>query len=306
MLDVHLLGTGGTSPVPERWLTSCYLRCEGTTVLIDCGEGTQIALKERGLSFKNIDAVLFTHYHADHTGGLPGLLLSMGKAGRTEPLDVYGPEGLDRLIQGVMCIAHRIPFELHLHVLKGREAVFELGRLQVKAFDVMHSVKCFGYRLDLPRNARFEAEKAKALGIPVRLWRTLQKGQSAEYEGAVYTPDMVLGEPRRGIRMVYVTDTLPVKSITEEARGADLLIAEGMYGDPEKKENALKHKHMMMQEAASIAAEADVGELWLTHYSPSEHQPQIRLEEIRKIFPETVISDEGAHKDLPFPEDPGK
>ncbi|MBR2990635.1 MAG: ribonuclease Z [Solobacterium sp.] len=306
MLDVYLLGTGGTSPVPERWLTSCYLRCEGMAVLIDCGEGTQIALKERGLSFKNIDAVLFTHYHADHTGGFPGLLLSMGKSGRTEPLDVYGPEGLDRLIHGVMCIAHRIPFELRLHVLKGRECGFTLGKLEVRAFDVMHSVKCFGYRVDLPRSARFEAQKAKELGIPVRLWGTLQKGQNAEYEGVTYTPDMVLGEARQGIRMVYVTDTLPVKAIKEEAQGADLLIAEGMYGDPEKKENALKHRHMMMQEAAAIAAEAGVQELWLTHYSPSEHRPEIWLEEIRKIFPETVISDEGAHKDLPFPEDPGK
>ena len=304
MLDVFLLGTGGTSPVPERWLTSCYIRCDGMAVLIDCGEGTQIALKEQGLSFKNIDAVLFTHYHADHTGGLPGMLLSMGKAGRTEPLDLYGPDGLENLVRGVMYIAHRIPFELRLHIIDGRETGFTLGKLQIKAFEVYHSVKCYAYRIDLPRNARFDAAKARALAVPVRLWGRLQKGETVEHEGAVYTPEQVLGEKRRGIRMVYATDTLPVRAIPREAAGADLLIAEGMHGDPEKKENALKHRHMMMQEAAKIAKEAQVKELWLTHFSPSVHDPLYWKDHVVEIFPDTVISNDCIHKDIPFPEDP--
>ncbi len=306
MLDVTLLGTGGTSPVPKRWLTSLYIRCEEHAFLVDCGEGTQIALKERGLSFRNIDAVLFTHYHADHTGGLPGLLLSMGKAGRTEPLDVYGPDGLKELVIGVMHIARYIPFELHLHTLRGKRETIKLGKLNVTAFEVHHSVKCFGYHFELPRNARFDAEKAKELGIPVKLWRVLQRGSDAEYEGVVYTPDQVLGEKRRGIHMVYVTDTLPVDVIRREAEGADLLIAEGMYGDPEKKDNALKNRHMMMQEAARIAKDAGVKELWLTHYSPSMHDPLMWAEEVRKIFPAAVINNEGSHTDIPFTEYPAE
>ena len=112
----------------------------------------------------------------------------------------------------------------------------------------------------------------------------------------------VLGEERRGIRMVYATDTRPAPAIVRFAHDADLLITEGMYGDPEKKENALKHKHMMMSEAAEIAKEANVHELWLTHYSPSVHDPEEYAEATRSIFANTVISKDGQYTDLAFRE----
>lgn len=303
MLDVCLLGTGGTVPLPQRWLTSCLIRYQGSSLLIDSGEGTQITLHKEGYSCKQIDAILLTHYHADHTAGLPGLLLSMAKSDRTEPVWIIGPKGLKNFIDGVMKIAMYIPFELHLLEYEEQEFCFAMCGMEITAFRVRHSVPCWGYEINVERRPRFDAERAKQQNIPLRLWNPLQKGETVEYEGKVYTPDMVLGKPRKGLKLVYVTDTRPVPAIASHAQNADLLIAEGMYGEAEKLEKAKLNRHMMMQEAASIAKEANVRELWLTHYSPSMPYPAMYKEEVRAIFPNTIISKDGQKTDLAFTEE---
>lgn len=112
MLDICLLGTGGMQPLPYRWLTSMMARCDGSNLLIDCGEGTQIALKEKGWSPKPVDVICFTHYHADHISGLPGFLLTMGNAERTEPVLLVGPKGLERVVGALRTIAPELPFPL--------------------------------------------------------------------------------------------------------------------------------------------------------------------------------------------------
>lgn len=300
MLDVCLLGTGGTVPLPSRWLTSCLLRWNGNEVLVDCGEGTQVALHGQGFSAKHIDTILLTHFHADHTAGLPGLLLSMAKADRTEPVTIIGPRHLKDIMQGVFLLARYIPFEIKIQELTEKEEHFVLDGLQVTAFSVKHSVPCFSYRFDLPRAPKFERGKAEANHVPLPCWGRLQKGQTVEMDGVVYTPDMVMGDSRKGIRVVYSTDTRPVPVIAEQVKGADLYIGEGMYGDEEKLEKAKLNNHSLMQETAKIALEAGVKELWLTHYSPSVPDPSGYKETICSIFPSTVISKDGERKDLKF------
>lgn len=300
MLDVCLLGTGGTVPLPSRWLTSCLLRWNGNEVLVDCGEGTQVALHGQGFSVKHIDTILLTHFHADHTAGLPGLLLSMAKADRTEPVTIIGPRHLKDIMQGVFLLARYIPFEIKIQELTEKEEHFVLDGLQVTAFSVKHSVPCFSYRFDLPRAPKFERGKAEANHVPLPCWGRLQKGQTVEMDGVVYTPDMVMGDARKGIRVVYSTDTRPVPVIAEQVKGADLYIGEGMYGDEEKLEKAKLNNHSLMQETAKIALEAGVKELWLTHYSPSVPDPSVYKETICSIFPSTVISKDGERKDLKF------
>ncbi len=302
MLEVCLLGTGGTVPQPDRWLTSLLLRWNGTSLLVDCGEGTQIALRERGYSCKQINTILLTHFHADHTAGLPGLLLTMAKSDRTEPVTIIGPKGLEEVMQGIFIVARYIPFEVNLIEIDEDHNSFDLDGLHVDAFAVRHSVPCSGFAFSLKRNRKFSREKAEALSIPVKYWSRLQKGMDIESEDGCWKAEDVLGEERRGIRMVYATDTRPAPAIVRFAKDADLLITEGMYGDPEKKENALKHKHMMMSEAAEIANEANVHELWLTHYSPSVHDPEEYAEATRSIFANTVISKDGQYTDLAFRE----
>lgn len=300
MLDVCLLGTGGTVPLPDRWLTSLLIRWEGKELLVDCGEGTQIAMHAHGLSCRHIDTILLTHFHADHTAGLPGLLLSMAKADRTEPITIIGPKGLPEILKGVYLVARYIPFEIKYMELTENEQSFEIDDLQITAFGLKHSVPCYGYEFKLGRRPKFDVEKAKENYVPLSVWNTLQRGNRAEIDAIVYTPDMVMGEAREGIKIVYATDTRPVPAILQHAMHADLLIAEGMYGDPEKIDNAKQNKHMMMQEAASIAKEADVRELWLTHYSPSMYEPLIYEAELLAIFAHTSVSKDGQREDISF------
>lgn len=300
MLDVCLLGTGGTVPLPERWLTSLLVRWEGKELLIDCGEGTQIAMHAHGFSCRHINTILLTHFHADHTAGLPGLLLSMAKADRTEPITIIGPKGLPEILKGVYLVARYIPFEIHYMELEENEQEFDVDDLHIRAFSLRHSVPCYGYELNLERRPKFDVEKARENYVPLQAWNMLQKGSNVELNGVTYTPEMVMGTARRGIKVVYATDTRPVSAIGEHAKGADLLIAEGMYGDPEKLENAKQNKHMMMREAAEIAKEAYVRELWFTHYSPSMYEPLIYEAEMVEVFEHAVVARDGQREDISF------
>lgn len=283
MLDLCLLGTGGTMPMPERALTSLMVRHGGQNLLIDCGEGTQVQIRKRKWSMKAIEHILITHVHGDHIIGLPGLLLSMGKDGRREPLRVYGPTGLNSVVQGLMLAAPGLPFEVRVTELTQQEQTFSCGSLKIHAFMLEHSVPCFGYSIRLDRARKFDPEKAATHAIPQILWSRLQKGEAVQG----YTPDMVLGEERPGLQVTYVTDTRPTDAARKNAENADLLICEGMYGSDDKLEKAQANQHMLFTEAAQIAKAANAARLWLTHYSPSLDDPQTFLPLAKAIFPET-------------------
>ena len=303
MLDVSLLGTGGMMPLPYRWLTALMLRYNGKSILIDCGEGTQIALREKGWSPKPIDIICFTHYHADHISGLPGMLLTMGNAERTEPLLLIGPKGLTRAVNALRVIAPELPFEIEYQEITEGEQEFSFEGFRIRAFKVNHSVLCYGYSMIIDRQGRFDKERAMEQQIPMKLWNRLQKGETIEEAGNVYTPDMVLGAPRKGLKVTYCTDTRPTDAITANAAGSDLLILEGMYGEADKLAKAKENRHMTMYEAARIAKAADVPEMWLTHYSPSLTHPEAYLGDVRKIFPAAVAAKDGRTVELNFEED---
>ena len=246
MLDVCLLGTGGMMPLPYRWLTSLMMRYNGKSILIDCGEGTQIAMKEKGWSPKPIDIMCITHYHADHISGLPGMLLTMGNAERTEPLLMIGPKGLQRTVNALRTIAPELPFEIQFLEITEPNQTFEFDGFRIEAFRVNHNVLCYGYNMVIDRIGKFQLEKALALDIPRECWSHLQKGETLEREGRTFTPDMVLGEPRKGLKVTYCTDSRPTDNIVEHAKNADLFICEGMYGEPDKLVKAKEYKHMTM------------------------------------------------------------
>lgn len=303
MLDVCLLGTGGMMPLPNRWLTSLMTRYNGSNLLIDCGEGTQIAVKEKGWTFKPIDVVCFTHYHADHISGLPGLLLTMGNAERKEPLTLIGPKGLNRVVSALRVIAPELPFQIQCVEITEPEQKFEIAGYHITAFRVNHNVVCYGYTIEIPRIGKFDVERARNQEIPIKFWNSLQKGQTIEEDGKVYTPDMVLGNKRKGIKLTYCTDTRPVPAISEHAAGSDLFICEGMYGEPDKDEKAREYKHMTFKEAGNLAQKAKVQELWLTHYSPSLVYPEQYLDSVREIFPNTHAARDGRSVELLFEEE---
>lgn len=303
MLDICLLGTGGMMPLPYRWLTSMMARYNGQSILIDCGEGTQIAMKEKGWSPKPIDVICFTHFHADHISGLPGMLLTMGNAERTEPLLLVGPKGLSKVVASLRIIAPELPFVIDCLELTENEQTVVFDGFKIEAFKVKHNVPCYGYSIIVDRIGKFQVDKAVALGIEKKYWSRLQRGEIINDGDMTLVPEMVLGEPRKGLRVTYCTDTRPTSGIIDHAKDADLFICEGMYGEWDKLSKAKENKHMTFYEAAELARRAQVKRLWLTHYSPSLNRPDEFLPGARKIFPAAEVCKDGKTIELKFEED---
>ena len=287
-------------PLPYRWLTSLMTRYNGSSLLIDCGEGTQIAIKEKGWSAKPIDIICFTHYHADHISGLPGLLLTMGNAERSEPVTMIGPKGLEQVVRALRTIAPELPFEIRYLELNQPVEHLEAQGYHITAFKVNHNITCYGYTIEIPRAGQFQVERAIQLGIPKNCWGRLQKGETLTLDGKDYTPDMVMGPPRKGIKLTYCTDTRPVPAITENAENADLLIIEGMYAEKEKEAKAKQYKHMTFYEAAKIAKDADVADMWLTHFSPSLVRAEDYMDKVRSIYSNAKLGKDGKTVELDF------
>jgi ribonuclease Z len=300
VLDVALVGTGGMMPLPGRWLSSVLVRYRGRLLLFDCGEGTQISLRALGWGLKAIDLVLISHLHGDHLAGLPGLLLTLGNSGRTEPVQVLGPAGLGEAVKSLRVIAPYLPFEVCCRDLQPGET-FEFGDLHGTCAEADHHVPCLAYRLDLPREPAFLPERARALGVPVREWRRLQSGEPVECQGRRIAPGEVLGPPRKGLSLGLVTDTRPTPRLEELVGHVDLLICEGMYGSDEDLARAEERKHMTFREAATLARQAEVGQLVLTHFSPSLSDPKAYESEARAIFPEARVGEDHLSLELKFP-----
>ena len=289
MIDIALIGTGGMVPLHNRYLTSMAARLNGSMLLIDCGEGTQVTLKQLGWGFKNLDYICITHFHADHITGIPGLLLTIGNSGRTEPLTIVGFIGIRNVVNHLRVIAPELPFEIKFIELPPVEKTVELGDYNLSVLPLDHRIYCLGYALNINRIGKFDAERAKQQEIPIKFWSKLQNGETIKDNHKKYTPDMVLGPARKGIKVAYITDTRPVNTIPRFISGADLFICEGLYGDDEKKDKAKEHMHMVFSEAADLANRGGVKELWLTHYSPAMTDPENYIDVAKNIFPNTKL-----------------
>ena len=302
MINVTLVGTGGMVPLPGRYLASCHIEYNGKAILVDCGEGTQISLQKGKLSLNKIDTILFTHCHADHVTGLPGLLLTIGNNGRTDPINIIAPRGSAKIINSLLVVCGYLPFEVkiaELHDTKSQE--FNQIGLKITSIPLKHHINCLGYSFELNLKPHFQPEKAKTLNIPVKLWRLLHGGDEVVVDDKTITPDMVLGSPRKPIKISYVTDTRPVKLINEVVKDSDLFICEGMYGNDEMFDSAVAKMHMIFSEAANISLNANVKELWLTHFSPSMPNPEEYKKFAEKIFSNTVIGKDLMRKTLSSP-----
>ena len=303
MLDVALVGSGGMMPMAGRHLSSLLVRFDGRMVLIDCGEGTQVSARQIGWGFKTIDAICITHFHADHVTGLPGLLLTIGHAERTEPLTIIGPVGVERIVRSLCVVAPELPFELKFIEIPNSGALnikIPYTNFTLSAHPAQHNCTCFAYRLDIARLGKFDHQTAKSLGLPVQMWGKLQHGQSVEHDGKIITPDAVMGAARRGLSVSYCTDSRPPKGLPEFINGSDLFVCEGQYGDPQKLPKAKAYKHMIFSEAAQLAKDGNVKKLWLTHFSPSLQNPKDYLHHAKKIFENTHIGRDRMEESLTY------
>jgi ribonuclease Z len=301
-LDIVFLGTSASAPTAGRAPTALLVRRGGDKLLFDCAEGTQRQLMRSSLGLPDLEEIFITHYHADHTLGLPGLLKTFALRGREAPLTVYGPPGLRELFGDLRRVFGKVPYPLETVEVRPGEAL-ERDEYRILVFPVHHGVSAVGYAVDeLDRPGEFDAGAADALGIPFGPERgALQRGEAVTLaDGTVVTPAQVLGPARPGRKVVLAGDTAPSAGVVEIARAADVLVHEATFlGDEE--ERARETLHSTALDAATIAREADVELLALTHISSRYAGGQV-AREARTVFPETVVPKDFDTIDVPFAE----
>jgi ribonuclease Z len=301
-LDVVFLGTAGSSPTAARGLPATLVRRGGERLLFDCGEGTQRQLLQ-STGLVDLEEIFLTHYHADHFLGLPGMLKTFGLRGRELPLTIYGPPGLRTLVQGLKPVIGRTAFELRLIELEPNEEL-ERDGYRIAPFNVRHRVQAYGYALvEEERPGRFDAEAAARLGVTHGPdFGRLQRGETVTAgDGSTHVrPEQVLGETRRGRKLVLSGDTAPSDMTLAVAHGADLLVHEATFS-VEEAERAAETGHTTARAAALLAEEAEVEMLALTHLSPRHPAGALRAE-AREVFENTIVPRDFDRVDLPLPE----
>ena len=306
MLDVTLLGTAALMPIPDRALTAATITCGGHTILFDCGEGTQAAARRAGVSLMKADVIALTHYHGDHIFGLPGLMQTQEVFGRIQPLTIVGPVGIVAALRPIMELVGHTGYPVRLMELPPegvRMCDLAMGwpeAARLSPFPTEHRVPSQGYGFTLGRAGKFMPERAKALGVPVKLWSQLQKGQSVQVGGITVRPEDVLGAPRKGLKVVFTGDTALCDSLVSAAAGADLMICEATYGDNNHAQLAAEYGHMVFAQAAEAARRAGVKRLWLTHYSQVVEDPQIYRPNATAIFENAACGEDGMSTTLRF------
>jgi ribonuclease Z len=289
-------------PLPGRWLSSFLIRVKGQLTLFDCGEGTQLAWRNSGWGFRRLGAICISHTHADHIAGLPGLLHAVANAGRTEPIGVFGPPGIEEVVRALRLIAPVLPYEVLVKELPGGEHFILPGALVGSCELGDHALPVLAYRVDVGRGREFLPERARALGVPLALWSRLQGGEPVSWDGGHATADAVLGPLRPGLAVGYVTDTRPVSTLPEFLDSVDLLVCEGTYGSDEDLPKAVRNRHMTFHEAATLGRDAQAKRLWITHFSPALDDPGAFEVNARDVFPQAVIGRDGLTIKLLFPE----
>jgi ribonuclease Z len=301
-LDVVFLGTSASAPTAGRAPTALLVRRGGDRLLFDCGEGTQRQLMRSTLGLPDLEAIYLTHYHADHTLGLPGLLKTFALRGREVPLTVFGPPGLRELFNDLRRVFGKVAYPLETIEVRPGEALDRDG-YRILVFPVHHGVSAVGYAVDEPdRPGEFDSIAADALGIPFGPERgALQRGESVTLpDGTAITPDAVIGTARKGRRVVITGDTAPAETVRVLAEGADLLVHEATFSEDELA-RAEETLHSTARQAAEVAAAAGVRLLALTHFSPRYFGPEL-LDEARAVFASTVAPRDFDVIEIPFAE----
>lgn len=306
MIDITLLGTSALLPLPDRAETAAQLVCGGHSILFDCGEGTQMAARKAGVSLMKTDIIALTHYHGDHIFGLPGLLQTMHMLGRTEPLYIIGPGDIEKELALLLALTGWLPYELKLITLPVEG--LELRKLirgwpdgaRLSSFPTEHRVVSQGYVFELHRAGKFQPERATALGVPVNQWRFLQRGETIQVGEQTILPEMVLGEPRKGLKVVFTGDTASCETLEKASMGADLLLCEATYGENKQAQLAADHGHMNFAQAGQLAAKAQVHRLWLMHYSQMVEDPEEYLPNAQEFFADTECGFDGKTMVLQF------
>ncbi|MEA2055391.1 MAG: ribonuclease Z [Candidatus Thermoplasmatota archaeon] len=290
-LSITFLGTGGSWPTVKRNVTAVALKRGSEIILFDCGEGTQRQFQKSSLSYMQISKIFISHFHGDHFLGLPGLIQTMQLNDREAALHIYGPKGMVKLTSQLLSLGYFKPsYNVIVHEIDDKE-VLEFEGYKIKVLKVKHGVPALAYCLEENvRPGKFDKLKALKIGIPEGpLFNKLQKGQTVTLkDGRKITPDVILGPPRTGRKIVISGDTEPCKSMIDFARGADVLIHESTF-ESELEDIAGKYGHTTAYQAAKIAKKADAEKLYLVHISPRYLDYKLLEKDARRIFKDSFV-----------------
>jgi ribonuclease Z len=299
-LDIIFLGTGGSWPTIKRNVTSIAVKRGKEIILFDCGEGTQRQFQKSSLSYMQISKIFITHFHGDHFLGIPGLIQTMQLNDREVPLEIYGPKGLNELVEQLLSLGYFKPnYKIISHELD-EESKLDFNEYKIKVLRVNHGVPSLAYCLqENIRPGKFNKSKALELGIPEGpMFSKIQRGLTIYLEdGRKITPEMVLGEPRKGRKIVISGDTRPIKEMVDFAKNADVLIHEATF-DSTLKDISIEYGHSTAMQAAMIAKDAKVEKLFLNHISPRYLDNKIIEEEAKKIFKKTIVPKDFQHFEI--------
>ena len=301
-LDIVFLGTSASTPTARRAPAALLVRRGGERLLFDCAEGTQRQLMRSVLGLPDLEQIFLTHFHADHTLGLPGMLKTFALRQRELPLTIYGPPGVRDVMADLKRVYGRLSYDVVVEEVRPGEAL-ERDGYRILCFPVHHGVSAIGYAIaEEPRPGRFDLEAADALGIPVGPERgALQRGDSVTLsDGRTITPDTVLGDVRPGRRIVIAGDTAPTETVQVLAEDADVLVHEATFSE-EERDRAEDTLHSTARQAAEIARAARVRLLALTHISPRYFGGEL-ADEARAVFPATVVPGDFDVIEVPFAE----
>ncbi|MDE1820511.1 MAG: ribonuclease Z [Euryarchaeota archaeon] len=284
-MQLTFLGTAGSWPTRERSASAIALDMEQEVVLLDCGEGTQRQFFQSPVSFMRVRRIFLSHFHGDHFLGVPGLIQSMCLNNRTEPLDIYGPRETRKFVDMMLNLGHfTLKFQVSAHELAPGDEV-DLNTYTVRTARAKHSVPTIAVRVEEKmKRGRFDGEKARGMGIRGRDFARLEAGENVTVaNGSVVTPQMVMGPARAGRSVVYSGDSAPEGDIVRLAKGADILIHESTAAK-ELEKDMNDWGHSTARQAAGVAVEAQVGTLFLTHFSARYPDPSPLEEEARASF----------------------
>jgi ribonuclease Z len=302
-MQMTFLGTSSAAPTVERGLSSIAIMREGELLLFDAGEGMQRNFIKAGLGMNRKMKVFITHMHADHCVGLLGLLQTMALQGRERPLEIYGqPRLKEFLLENIRIINFGLTFDVSIHTIEKEGVVVEEDDYVVTCCEASHSIPALSFRLDeRDRPGQFNVDLAKKIGIPEgELYSKLQRGQDVEHDGKIMKSSDIVGPPRPGRKIGISGDTRPTDKLVRFFSGCDLLVFESTYAQ-DKLQKALETSHSTAVEAATLAKQAAVRKLFLTHFSARYDETSALVAEASAIHGNVEAADDLKVVEIPYP-----
>jgi len=294
MFEILFLGTSASAPSVHRGLSSQIVLHNEHRFLIDCGEGTQRQILQSGIGFKRLNRILITHAHLDHILGLAGLISTFTRWEAIDFIEVYaGKNALERihdLVYGIVLRGAKPPMPIRFLPIQAGK-LFDEKDFTVTAFPVQHrGADCFGFSFEEKSRRPFLNEKADALGVPFGPERSrLVKGEAVTLtNGTVIQPEQVLADLQIGTKFIFIGDTGRTNDLVDVCRDADGLVIESTYIE-EEAEIAKQFGHLTAKQAATLARDAGVKHLLLTHISRRYRERSVR-DEAKTVFANTTVA----------------